>query len=110
MRGHRSMVRPACIRCPGRARGAGPDLRDDINKKLAQNPTAISGITLRLRRIPVTEERTANDVLDMLEQHFAMLPHSLNKNDREYPLVSGVFLMRGGWLLSVAGYCGRRGL
>ena len=28
-------------------------LRDDINEKLAQNPTAISGITLRLRRIPV---------------------------------------------------------
>jgi hypothetical protein len=49
-------------------------LRDDINKKLAQNPTAISGITLRLRRIPVTEERAANDVLDTLEQHFDMLP------------------------------------
>ena len=49
-------------------------LREDINKKLAQNPTAISGITLRLRRIPVTEERAANDVLDTLEQHFDMLP------------------------------------
>jgi DNA repair exonuclease SbcCD ATPase subunit len=49
-------------------------LRDDINRKLAQNPTAISGITLRLRRIPVTEERAANDVLDTLEQHFDMLP------------------------------------
>jgi uncharacterized protein (TIGR02680 family) len=49
-------------------------LRDDINEKLAQNPTAISGITLRLRRIPVTEERAANDVLDTLEQHFDMLP------------------------------------
>jgi uncharacterized protein (TIGR02680 family) len=49
-------------------------LRDDINKKLAQNPTAISGITLRLRRIPVTEERAANDVLDTLEQHFDLLP------------------------------------
>ena len=49
-------------------------LRDDINKKLAQNPIAISGITLRLRRIPVTEERAANDVLDTLEQHFDMLP------------------------------------
>ena len=49
-------------------------LRDDINRKLARNPTAISGITLRLRRIPVTEERAANDVLDTLEQHFDMLP------------------------------------
>jgi hypothetical protein len=49
-------------------------LREDINRKLAQNPTAISGITLRLRRIPVTEERTANDVLDTLEQHFDVLP------------------------------------
>lgn len=49
-------------------------LRDDINKKLAHNPTAISGITLRLRRIPVSEERAANDVLDTLEQHFDMLP------------------------------------
>jgi hypothetical protein len=49
-------------------------LREDINKKLAQNPTAISGITLRLRRIPVTEEQAANDVLDTLEQHFDMLP------------------------------------
>ena len=49
-------------------------LRDDINKKLAQNPTAVSGITLRLRRIPVSEERAANDVLDTLEQHFDMLP------------------------------------
>lgn len=49
-------------------------LRDDINSKLAQNRTAISGITLRLRRIPVTEERAANDVLDTLEQHFDLLP------------------------------------
>lgn len=49
-------------------------LRDDINSKLAQNPTAISGITLRLRRVPVTEERAANDVLDTLEQHFDLLP------------------------------------
>ena len=49
-------------------------LREDINNKLAHNPTAISGITLRLRRIPVTEERAANDVLDTLEQHFDMLP------------------------------------
>jgi hypothetical protein len=49
-------------------------LREDINTKLAHNPTAISGITLRLRRVPVTEERAANDVLDTLEQHFDMLP------------------------------------
>ncbi|HXS64120.1 MAG TPA: SbcC/MukB-like Walker B domain-containing protein [Streptosporangiaceae bacterium] len=49
-------------------------LREDINKKLAHNPVAISGITLRLRRIPLTEERAANDVLDTLEQHFNMLP------------------------------------
>ncbi len=49
-------------------------LREDINYKLAQNPTAISGITLRLRRIPLTEEQAANDVLDTLEQHFNMLP------------------------------------
>jgi hypothetical protein len=37
-------------------------LRADINAKLAQNPTTISGITLRLQRVPVSEERAANDV------------------------------------------------
>lgn len=62
-------------------------LRDDINKKLAQNPTAISGITLRLRRIPVTEERAANDVLDTLEQHFDMLPKA--SQDRIRAFLSG---------------------
>lgn len=49
-------------------------LRSDINAKLAQNPTAISGITLRLNRVPVSEERAANDVLAALEQDFEFLP------------------------------------
>ena len=46
-------------------------LRGDINAKLAQNPTAISGITLRLNRRPVSEERAANEVLAALERDFA---------------------------------------
>jgi Putative exonuclease SbcCD, C subunit len=49
-------------------------LRGDINAKLAQNPTAISGITLRLNRVPVSEERAANDVLAALERDFELLP------------------------------------
>ena len=49
-------------------------LRGDINAKLAQNPTAISGITLRLNRVPVSVERAANEVLAALERDFALLP------------------------------------
>ncbi len=49
-------------------------LREDINAKLAQNPTAISGITLRLHWVPVSEERAANDILDTLERDFDLLP------------------------------------
>jgi hypothetical protein len=59
-------------------------LREDINRKLAHNPTAISGITLRLRRIPLTEERAANDVLDTLEQHFNMLPKPSQERIRAF--------------------------
>jgi Putative exonuclease SbcCD, C subunit len=51
-------------------------LRSDINAKLAQNPTSVSGLTLRLIRVPVSEERAANDVLAALERDFSMLPES----------------------------------
>ncbi len=49
-------------------------LRSDINVKLAQNPTSVSGLTLRLIRVPVSEERAANDVLAALERDFSLLP------------------------------------
>lgn len=51
-------------------------LRCDINSKLAQNPTSVSGLTLRLIRVPVSEERTANDVLAALERDFSLLPET----------------------------------
>lgn len=51
-------------------------LRSDINAKLAQNPTSVSGLTLRLIRVPVSEERAANDVLAALERDFSLLPES----------------------------------
>jgi uncharacterized protein (TIGR02680 family) len=51
-------------------------LRADINIKLAQNPTSVSGLTLRLIRVPVSEERAANDVLAALERDFSLLPET----------------------------------
>lgn len=51
-------------------------LRSDINAKLAENPTSVSGLTLRLARVPVSEERAANDVLAALERDFSLLPGS----------------------------------
>jgi regulator of replication initiation timing len=59
-------------------------LRADINAKLAQNPTAISGITLRLQRVPVSEERAANDVLDALERDFDLLPKPAQEHIRTF--------------------------
>ena len=59
-------------------------LRTDINAKLAQNPTAISGITLRLNRVPVSAERAANDVLDALEQDFKVLPQPTQDRIRTF--------------------------
>jgi hypothetical protein len=59
-------------------------LRSDINAKLAQNPTAISGITLRLNRVPVSEERAANDVLAALERDFALLPEPAQASIRAF--------------------------
>ena len=50
-------------------------LRSDINAKLAQNPTSVSGLILRLIRVPVSEERAANDVLAALERDFSLLPN-----------------------------------
>jgi hypothetical protein len=59
-------------------------LRGEINAKLAQNPMAISGITLRLRRVPVSEERAANDVLDALERDFDLLPKPAQDHIRRF--------------------------
>jgi uncharacterized protein (TIGR02680 family) len=59
-------------------------LRDDINAKLVENPMAVSGITLRLWRVPVSEERAANDVLDSLELHFNMLPKPAQEHIRRF--------------------------
>jgi hypothetical protein len=59
-------------------------LRADINAKLAQNPLAGSGITLRLRRMPVSEERAANDVLDALERDFDLLPKPAQEHIRRF--------------------------
>jgi Putative exonuclease SbcCD, C subunit len=59
-------------------------LRTDINAKLAQNPTAISGITLRLNRVPVTEESAASEVLGRLEQDFSVLPKPAQERIRAF--------------------------
>jgi hypothetical protein len=59
-------------------------LRGDINAKLVQNPMAVSGITLRLRRMPVSEERAANDVLDALERDFDLLPKPAQEHIRKF--------------------------
>ncbi len=59
-------------------------LREEINAKLAQNPTAISGITLRLHRVPVSEERAAHDILDTLERDFDLLPKPAQKRIRTF--------------------------
>jgi hypothetical protein len=56
--------------------GEAERLRSDINAKLAQNPTSVSGLVLRLVRVPVSEERAANDVLAALERDFSLLPES----------------------------------
>jgi len=59
-------------------------LRSDINVKLAQNPTSVSGLTLRLIRVPVTEERAANDVLAALERDFSLLPQTTQDQLRAF--------------------------
>jgi uncharacterized protein (TIGR02680 family) len=59
-------------------------LRSDINAKLAQNPTSVSGLTLRLVRVPVSEERSANDVLAALERDFTLLPGSTQEQLRGF--------------------------
>jgi uncharacterized protein (TIGR02680 family) len=59
-------------------------LRSDINAKLAQNPTSVSGLTLRLIRVPVSEERSANDVLAALERDFTLLPGSTQEQLRGF--------------------------
>jgi len=59
-------------------------LRGDINAKLAQNPTAVSGITLRLQRLPASEERAANDVLAALERDFELLPKPTQERIRTF--------------------------
>jgi uncharacterized protein (TIGR02680 family) len=59
-------------------------LRADINAKLAQNPTSVSGLVLRLIRVPVSEERAANDVLAALERDFSLLPESTQEQLRGF--------------------------
>jgi uncharacterized protein (TIGR02680 family) len=59
-------------------------LRSDINTKLAQNPTSVSGLTLRLVRVPVSTERTANDVLAALERDFSLLPEATREQLRSF--------------------------
>jgi hypothetical protein len=59
-------------------------LRHNINSKLAQAPTAVSGLTLRLVRIPVAEERAANEVLAALERDFGLLPEPVQDQVRSF--------------------------
>jgi uncharacterized protein (TIGR02680 family) len=59
-------------------------LRSDINVKLAQNPTSVSGLTLRLVRAAVSEERAANDVLAALERDFSLLPQTAQEQLRTF--------------------------
>jgi uncharacterized protein (TIGR02680 family) len=59
-------------------------LRSDINVKLAQNPTSVSGLTLRLIRVAVSEERAANDVLAALERDFSLLPEATQEQLRAF--------------------------
>jgi hypothetical protein len=59
-------------------------LRADINAKLAQNPTSVSGLTLRLIRVPAAEERSANDVLAALERDFSLLPETTQDQLRSF--------------------------
>jgi hypothetical protein len=59
-------------------------LRSDINAKLAENPMSVSGLTLRLARVPVSEERAANDVLAALERDFSLLPASTQEQLRGF--------------------------
>jgi uncharacterized protein (TIGR02680 family) len=59
-------------------------LRSDINAKLAQTPTSVSGLTLRLVRVPVAEERAANDVLAALERDFSLLPQTIQDQLRHF--------------------------
>ena len=59
-------------------------LRHNINSKLARTPTAVSGLTLRLVRIPVAEERAANEVLAALERDFGLLPESVQDQVRSF--------------------------
>jgi len=59
-------------------------LREEINAKLAQNPTAVSRIMLRLRRAPVADEETANDVLDALERDFSLLAKPVQDRIRQF--------------------------
>ena len=59
-------------------------LRSDINAKLAQNPTSVSGLVLRLVRVPVSAERAANDVLAALERDFSLLPESTQEQLRGF--------------------------
>jgi hypothetical protein len=49
-----------------------------------ENPMAVSGITLRLRRVPVSEERAAKDVLDALERDFDLLPKPTQEHIRAF--------------------------
>jgi uncharacterized protein (TIGR02680 family) len=59
-------------------------LRSDINAKLAHTPTSVSGLTLRLVRVPVAEERAANDVLVALERDFDLLPEAVRGQLRQF--------------------------
>ncbi len=59
-------------------------LRVEINAKLAKNPTSTSGLTLRMIRFPVSEERAANEVLTALERGFALLPEATQTQVRQF--------------------------
>jgi hypothetical protein len=59
-------------------------LRVEINAKLAKNPTSTSGLTLRMIRYPVSEERAANEVLTALERGFALLPEATQVQVRQF--------------------------
>ncbi|GLZ28072.1 hypothetical protein Lesp02_02620 [Lentzea sp. NBRC 105346] len=60
-------------------------LRQRINVKLKASPTTTSALTLRLVRVPVSEERDANAVLKSLEdESVSFLPAATQKTIKEF--------------------------
>jgi hypothetical protein len=60
-------------------------LRQRINTKLKASPTTTSALTLRLVRVPVSEERDANEVLKVLEEEgVTFLPAATQQTIKQF--------------------------